>query len=539
MLPFLEVAHLPSSSSFYSAIIQPLGLRYLYTDAEPVPSITYGTSSAAARPVFQIRQTATSRERPVRLSRIALSAPSAEAVSDAFNFAVRANPDLQRALSGASANRAVERGEKRAKITDFDGNIMELVYQMPNDYPPRYGGSSVRRRQSTSEEASRILHWNYDVASSEISSGSSYRGRTAIARGYDDDDDDEPYATSRRTVTASSATYEPVASPRQNSSGLHVVGAAILGVAAGAVAGATITYNMVKQDRARAPRQEFGPPPFSRRSTYPEQYPEQRRGRYVEVERAVDDYPPVVDYHHRLAPEYATRYSHAGVPKSIEVEDLYEETRSRRHSPHRSRASVRTRSEAATNREPLLLAEMEHRSYVSSSQSSRHHPPIVQRSYTYDTPGQSSGRDSYVSARSNRSSSTVRAPPQSHHVVTSSSPPQVHVTRSKAGSRVTTTTIKVDGSPASVYPSYPAGMIRVASHLSARNIPLPQSRATSHLSARNIPLPDSRAPSHVSARNIPLPRSHANWDDDDVDSVAPSDSISCVGSRRSGRSYRH
>ncbi len=51
----------------------------------------------------------------------------------------------------------------------------------------------------------------------------------------------------------------------------------------------------------------------------------------------------------------------------------------------------------------------------------------------------------------------------------------------------------------------------------------------------------SRTASYVSARQVPLPvsgvgSSHADWDDD-ADSVAPSDSISCVGSRRSGRSY--
>ncbi|KAG7153055.1 hypothetical protein HYQ46_000245 [Verticillium longisporum] len=51
----------------------------------------------------------------------------------------------------------------------------------------------------------------------------------------------------------------------------------------------------------------------------------------------------------------------------------------------------------------------------------------------------------------------------------------------------------------------------------------------------------SRTPSHVSARNIGLPMSgvgssHAAWDDDVV-SVAPSDSISCVGSKMSRPRY--
>ncbi len=90
------------------------------------------------------------------------------------------------------------------------------------------------------------------------------------------------------------------------------------------------------------------------------------------------------------------------------------------------------------------------------------------------------------------------------------------------------------------------------SHISARNVPLPASCVdcgskvadrNSHVSARNIPLPASGVGtdylhgslSHISARNVPLPGSHvgssrANWDDD-ARSIAPSDSISCIGSK--------
>lgn len=52
----------------------------------------------------------------------------------------------------------------------------------------------------------------------------------------------------------------------------------------------------------------------------------------------------------------------------------------------------------------------------------------------------------------------------------------------------------------------------------------------------------SIAPSHISPRDVSLPMSgvgssHADWDDD-VISLAPSDSISCVGSKASRRSRR-
>ncbi len=142
--------------------------------------------------------------------------------------------------------------------------------------------------------------------------------------------------------------------------------------------------------------------------------------------------------------------------------------------------------------------DVEHRSYVSSSRASKH-PPIVKRSYTYDATGDG---ESYVSARSHRSSSTIRAPPPPAAISTHST----HILqRSKPGSRVAST-IQVGGT-------------------SSSQAPRSLSRAASYVSARNVPLP----PSGVGT-------SHANWDDD-TESVAPSDSISCVGSRRNGRSY--
>ncbi|KAK4041028.1 hypothetical protein C8A01DRAFT_15168 [Parachaetomium inaequale] len=594
MLPFLEVEHLPASSSFYSAVIQPLGLRYLSTEDGHFPSITYGNSSRTA-PIFQIRQVVSSRDRPLRTSRIVLSAPSAAAADSSYEFALRANPDARGAHprhfaeghvagGGASAQRTdTSGGGTRVLITDFVGNMMEVVYQPPPDYPSHYSGSTVRYTRSTREEASRILGWNYDVASSSPasaagpSSASSASVRTASRRSYaqypEDDDDDQPHPGIRRSVTAGSSVYEPATSARENSNGLSagaVVGT-LLGVAAGAALGGAFTYNAVRGgDKTRNSRQDYDMPSFSRRSTFPEKYDgySDRKPRYVEVERAADkvryqgDYPPASDYR-RPPPEYIARYSQADAPRSREVEDVYEDSRGR-HPSSRSRASsTRPRSESASYRDPYAGGDAEQRSYASS-RSSRHHPPIVQRSYTYDIPD----RESYVSARSQRSNSTVRAPPPDPY----SAPPAHVSSHSRSGSRVTTTTYKVGGAPRSYsregsYVSarhVPLPDSRAPTYISARDIPLPDSRAPTYISPRDIPLPDSRAPTYisardvpvpasrpgtyVSARHIPLPGSHvgssrAKWDDhdddddDDADSIAPSDSISCVGSRRSGRSH--
>ena len=603
MLPFLEVEHLPSSSSFYSAVIQPLGLRYLSTEDGHFPSITYGNSSRTA-PAFQIRQVVSSRDRPLRTSRIALSAPSAAAADHAYEFALRANPDARdshtprhfaehqhAAEGGVSARRiGTDRGGTRVLITDFVGNMMEIIYQPPPEYPAHYSGSTVRYTRSTDSEASRILEWNYDIASSAapsaagLSSASSASHRKAARRSHapypddEDDDDEERHPGIRRSVTAGSSVYEPATSARENSNGLSAgaVAATLLGVAAGAA----FTYNMVTRDKSRPSRQGYDPPSLTRRSTVPDKYDgySDRKARYVDVERAVDkvryptDYPPPSD-RRRSPPEYIARYSQADPPRKEAIEDLHDDVRGR-HPSSRSRASsARPRSESATHRDPYSGAEAEHRSYTSS-RSSRH-PPIVQRGYTYDTPD----RESHVSARSQRSNSTVRAPPPDPY----SAPPHTS-SRSRSSSRVTTTTYKLSGGNPRTYSrdgSYvsarhvplpesrahtyisardvPLPESRAHTYISARDVPLPESRAHTYISARDVPLPDSRAPTYISARDVPLPasrpgtyvsarhvplpasRAGGKWeeeDDDDADSIAPSDSISCVGSsRKSGRSY--
>lgn len=575
VLPFLEVSHLPSSSSFYSAIVQPLGLRYLSNERGHFPSITYGDGLGA---VFQLRQVAASRDRPLKVSHLALSAPSPEAADDAYDCAVRASPDDTRDLrharssfdyssaSGTSATRTLGGGGKvRINITDFDGNTMAVVYRPPPEYGDQYGGSTVRRTQSTPKEASRILDWNYDVVSSELpppSTRTDVSSRTASRRPYETSSRvvDEPYSSLRRSMTEGTTPYEPT-SPRQTSSGFNtgtVVGA-LLGVAAGAVGGA-LAYSKYKSDRPRGPRQDYDmpPPSFTRRSTFPDPYPD-RKERYVDPEHEMsrihypEDYAPVSEY--RAAPEYVARYSQAGSrsrdlddhyskapsrsrdledhyskapSRSREAEDYYSKAGSRsrdyddryskapsrsrdyddyedvrgRHVAPRSRASTRARSATASHRDTLLLDDKEYRSQAGS-RSSRH-PPIVQRSYT--TTYEPQERDSYVSAKTHRSSNTLRGgPPRPGESAQM-------VSRSRSGSRMTTTTVRVGGNGVS--------------------------RAPTYVSARGVPLPPSRANTYISAREVPLPSSQGGWEDDDTGSVVPEDSISCVGiGGRGGRRY--
>ncbi|RKU41725.1 hypothetical protein DL546_004404 [Coniochaeta pulveracea] len=493
MIPFLEVAHLPSSTSFYSAIVQPLGLRYI-PDPEPEAKsssasgfssagtgrcVTYGTSSLPPAPVFQLRQVSTPKP-----SWIVLSARSPSSVADFHRFSLRANPDLVPA-TGLGHRTAPETEESRARVIDYDGNTMEVVYSPPTH--SRYGEGSLLRTQSTTAEASRILKWNYGVTASS----------------------NPPMTAARRPEAGQYAATAAKQEPSASGLSASTVMGTLLGVAAGAAAGAALTYTMVKQEQSRSSRHAFEAPEFARRSTFPMAHPSS-------AERPVPSYSQMEQVEHgiskmglsndytlvdarRSPPEYIARYSHttpSRKAKSRVAEDVGDDARSRHSSRSRhSHASVRTRSANPESRRPLMITETEHRSHVGSSTSP--------------------SRDSYVSAHSQRSDSTIRPPP-----APSAAASQL-LARSRAGSRVISTTVTM---PAQSHPSTPRALSRTGSYMSARNVPLPPSVASSRVSSHhpwNVPLP----PSNVGS----------TWDDD-TGSVAPSDSISCVGSRRS-RSY--
>lgn len=581
MLPFVEVSHLPSSSSFYSAVTQPLDLQYIYA-ADPAstpsgsqPSITYGSATSPPVPTFELRQVRATADRPLKQSRVVFSAGSPgvvrkfQALVRGLNFAdgkvlltgnqslFRQAPKTLPSLFGDNATHETDepRGPAedwslpvKAAERDPDGNIMEVVYLPPSQYPESYSGSTTRRTNSSTKEISRIMTWNYDVATSDTAPQAPF---VAPSRrpGRFPDDDMSPVL--RRTVTTTSTTlYEPVEplpSPRQNSSGLTtgaLVGT-LLGVAAASAAiGAGVAYGVMHNERGR---NEFEAPSLQRRSTYPE-LPLGARSRYSEYGPADRDQLPTL----------LTRYPHSQGPR--DDGSLYDDGRSRHSSRYKgagSAASVHTRSQVSSARKPLLLTDAEHRSYVSvgskhshssssartsemmddvpvmasarSLASSRHTsasrapsqlgaaaPPTplsVRRGSTYDDDA-----DSFVSTHSRRSVSTVR--PLQATVQTELTSPSLAPRASKAPSRVSRATVKTSATPR-----------RADSYVSAREAPHGGSRAP------------SRAPSHVSsARQLAQPVSGVGSrglvyeeEQDDACSIAPSDSISCVGSRPSER----
>lgn len=538
MLPFLEVSNLAASSSFYSTVTHPLGLRYISAaspspDLPGSPSIVYGIATSPPVPVFELRQVGPAVGRPLKLSRVVFSAASPGAVRDFRALVQRIkgvdsgaigfgdHPELEEQAFGAELAQQSNGGSGPAE-TDLDGNTikMEVVYVPPvQDYPEWYDGPTVRKTQSTQSEASRILDWNYDVAAdsaASISFAPLAPASPSLVSPRQPGRHDERPSLLRRSVTTTTTLLEPADpaespshSPSQSSHGLSAVGAALMGVAAGAALGAGITYSVVRGS------QDFEPPMAQRRSTFPRQYSDSRSRR--------DDGASVAD--RRPPPTLLTRHSYSQAPSAgnrdagVDCDDA----RSRHTSRSRPTGtpSVRTRSELSANRKPLMLTDVEGRSHAGSRSSARtaemeeifgpgnprptssrystgasrssKHPPSVRRSSTYDGPVV----DSYscVSAGSYRTQSTIRPPPAPQ--------PQL-VSR-----------------PASKAPSKAAGS------------------ASSRVSAATARAPRG-AESYVSARRVPLPASGvgSSYVDDDLESLAPSDSISCVGSRRSERLYQ-
>lgn len=534
MLPFLEVSRISSSAPFYAAIIKNIGLRYLSDEDGPLPSITYGHPSRD-KAVFQIREIPPNRA--LRLSHISLSAPSAAAADEAFSSARRASPDAgdktRSAATTAKAHRSVSRsGDLKVSATDPDGNTLEIVYQPSESYPSHHGGTATRYQQSAEEEPSRVLMWRYDMAGSEQRPGAvshpSYSGSNPPSghRRSAEVEDDDRHA-SRRGHLSRTASYAPAAPTRHNSGGVSpsTVVSTILGVAAaGAVGGAL--YSMSKAERSRSSRDDHEPPSFSRRSSHQEaghmeKYsgkPLEPRARYVELDRVVDKVRLPDEHMHTSGsasrsgprPEYVTRYSsYAGTSRSRDVADGFadglEDVRGRHMTP-RSRGSPRDLSEAEYKRPPLAVSTDHH--HLQSSRGTKH-PPMVQRSYTYDT--STPERESYAPNKSRRSSSVIRGSPVEESYT---------VRRSKSGTRMKTTGVKVGGSP----------LGRSGAYGSGRDGGLPRN-ASGGLSEL------------VTPRETLLPPDTPKWDSEvedqeDTDSIVPSDSISCVGTRRSGgRAY--
>jgi catechol 2,3-dioxygenase-like lactoylglutathione lyase family enzyme len=590
VVPFIEVSHLASASSFFAAVLQPLGLHYIepVSDGDSLsgPSaLSFGLNGHDA--ILELRQSENPLK-PPRLSSLVLTAPSRSAVAGFHTCGLRANPPLwstfrSRPVFGQPDDRdLVERGGpwfstengiaiRHAVVYDPDGNRLEVLHR---DHDPQV----------------RVLDWKHDLGSAigtrraSLSADYFSSGRAAMAPPYNEPS--YPFG-GRRTSYSSSTSARPaagpvtavqadeeLASPRQSSTPGGLSTSAVVGALLGVAAGAALTYGLVSSRDSPSPEHRDDPAPMlPRRATFPDKpvmsrrqpvwheaqttgvdyYNTPRKLAYPEPQSLPirTAYPPndrkaLPQRESASPPRYSSsnRVGSKHRPSSrVEASDGLDqrEGRSRYSSfsgvdrPVKIRSRSETPRERASGREDDLAGasvQTPRRGTAAESVISRSRPP-PSRSHR---PAYEGDLDSYVSARTHRSSSTARLP-KTRPVEYDATP------RSRPSSQVSVMTARELPRPP------PSDVTSRYSAYSARKVPLPRSGVGSshaHWEPRDIALPRSVAgSSHANwdPEDVPLPgsgvgSSHANWDDDLV-SLAPSDSISCAGSKSSRRSRKH
>ncbi|KAI5292961.1 hypothetical protein KEM52_005946 [Ascosphaera acerosa] len=149
----LAVTHLPSSTSFYLACLQPLGYRYV---ARHDDCVGFGISKGQAADFWLIQG---NDSYPAGTAHATFPATTREEVGQFVKYALRAggrvcgNPSLAAQPSGGCS----------ASIIDIDGNTVEAVYNV--DVPTNRRPSPVVKKHSRSTEWRRQSR---DVSSSQV-----------------------------------------------------------------------------------------------------------------------------------------------------------------------------------------------------------------------------------------------------------------------------------------------------------------------------------------------------------------------------------
>ncbi|PSS08966.1 hypothetical protein M430DRAFT_37110 [Amorphotheca resinae ATCC 22711] len=530
--PVIEVSHLPSAASFYAEITQPLGISYLSAlpDRLNFGWVSKPVDDKPPQPhvVFSLRQSPASSAHRCLITLVANSAGAVESFYNKSVLCNEANKDHTLVHSGE---------ESKARTRDLDGNMLEAVYsaRAPHALPRRR--TMEIETASTPKQAQRVLSWQHEVARSVAASGAEPSPSPAGEFGAemvtvrDRDGEREPIRYRRVDTYPAESQFDTGRAPRlirretvqtdhyhipgdeerSSGGGGGLTGMKLVGTLLGAAAGAAVAYAMV---RSESPPRQSGPP---RRASYGD-HPVPTHSQVYYEQQAVPPSRVMERIPARSSisveprePQYLAQYTIAGPPPS-RVNDLAR-IEERSHVSYRSgrseQKSTRERSRSAHGSRhesralTILPAQSEsphaasHAASHVSRQSQKTHRSDERRSSHHGN--QDGDRQSYVSTRSHRTEKVDAK------------------YDGGSGSGTSTTTITV----------VPAARDDRKSVISARNIPLPPSV----VSARNIPLPQSAAQSVVSARNIPLPESVVSGSRYAA-SVAPSDSVSSVGSKR-------
>ncbi|KAK0114804.1 hypothetical protein ONS95_014285 [Cadophora gregata] len=540
--PLIQVAHLPSAASFYGSLTQPLGLQFL--SATPVSPaclhfgyIQQGPSGPRKVTVFTVSQAA-----HPRLSHITLSAPSPKAVYDFYGKSLLLKQDRGRGENTFDQ----EEDEDRALTRDFDGNMIEAVYSTRASRGAGPRGTPAIEPAGLDKDSRRVLEWQQDVArsisgsqapgsqaGSQVGQREEQAGPGTFRRADTFPSDfgrDRPMRLVRRE-TVTTEHYSQAERERQEAASGGISGKAVLGTLLGAAAGAAFAYVITRSE---------DPPSTTsvRRSSAPQYTHEpirmEDRERVVET-RTIPARSYVSDRARErdVQPRYV-QYTVAAPPARIAAKPELAMIEERSHVSTRSRHSSgkeKEGSEVSKRYErPLTILPAPSRNRSPASHVSRRSKKSGSGSATGSSverekrrkksPRDREGESEYMSARSHHSTSTIKPAvpqPPSSRVGSSSTvrivpqPPDARAAESDRKSKSYVSERDRDG---------------------GRDRDRDRERRSS-VSARQVPLPTSTV---VSARQIPLPRSVVSGVGGGgagyAASVAPSDSVSSVGSKR-------
>ncbi|KAG4416061.1 hypothetical protein IFR04_010824 [Cadophora malorum] len=547
--PLIQVAHLPSAASFYGSLTQPLGLQFLSATPVSPACLHFGYIQQSPSGPRKVTVFTVSQAAHPRLSHITLSAPSPKAVYDFHGKSLLLNQDRGRGENTFDQ----EEDEERALTRDFDGNMIEAVYSTRASRGAAPRGTPAIEPAGLDKESRRVLEWQQDVARSI--SGSQAPGSQAgsQAGGYREDQvgpgtfrraDTFPSDFGRerpmrlvRRETVTTEHYSQAERERQEAASGGISGKAVLGTLLGAAAGAAFAYAMTRSEdppstssvrRSSAPQYTHEPIRMEDRERVLETRTIPARSYVSERARDRDVQPRYVQYTIAAPPARI-----AAQPELARIEERsHVSTRSRRSGgKEREGSEVSKRYERpltilpAPSRNRSPASHVSRRSRKSGSGSGT--GSSLERERRRESPRERErerereGESEYMSARSHHSTSTIKpAVPQ---------PPS---------SRISSSTIRIVPQPPDARNPDPDRR----SHVSERDRDGGRDRdrdrdreRRSTVSARQVPLPPSTV---MSARQVPLPRSMVSGVGGGgggggyAASVAPSDSVSSVGSKR-------
>lgn len=536
--PLIQVSHLPSAASFYGSLTQPLGLQFLSAAPVTPACLHFGyilsTPSGPRRiTVFTVSQAA-----HPRLSHITLSAPSPKAVFDFYGKSQLLNQDFGRGDNTFDK----EDDEERAVTRDFDGNMIEAVYSTQSRATPR--GVPAIEGPGLDKESKRVLEWQQDVARSISGSEAPSREPAPAFRRADTFPSDFGRERPTRIVRRETVTTEhygreaAAAEAARESSGGGISSKAVIGTLLGAAAGAAFAYAMTRSEsppamqttrRASAPQYTHEPIRMEDRERVIETRTIPARSYVSERDRERDVQPRYVQYTIAAPP--------ARVQELARIEERSHVSSSSKRS-HRTRERSRSRSDVdkrydrpltilpAPSRNRSPTSHVSHRSRKSGSGSGsgtssererRRESREAEREREWERERERDRESEYMSARSHHSSASTVKP-----ISMPAAPQPPHA----ASSRVSAATVRQDP-PEREHRSERSE--RGGSYVSERD----RGERRSTVSARQVPLPPSTV---MSSRQVPLPRSMVSGAGGGgggyAASVAPSDSVSSVGSKR-------